>query len=124
MCVRAELPGGLHVIWVSGCHRRCCLGVGLYVPTPATLVVGRGKILLVSLQNRPSPRVHLHRSESRMSRYPTSAVNAPSLTHICGDVPLSYLDGFAQRMLLSEKNIKNASSRFSQHLLRSHPGSQ
>ena len=31
---------------------------------------------------------------------PTSAVNAPSLRHICGDVALSYLDGFAQRMLL------------------------
>ena len=35
---------------------------------------------------------------------PTSAVNSPSLAHICGDVAASYLDGFAQRMLLSKKD--------------------
>ena len=29
--------------------------------------------------------------------------NAPSLAHTCGDVALSYLDGFAQRMFFSEK---------------------
>ena len=34
---------------------------------------------------------------------PTSAVNAPSLAHIRGDVALSYLNGLAQRMLLSTK---------------------
>ena len=30
-----------------------------------------------------------------------SAVNAPNLAHICGDVALSYLNVFEQRMLLS-----------------------
>ena len=30
---------------------------------------------------------------------PTSAVNAPSLAHICRDAPLSYLDGFAREGL-------------------------
>ena len=34
---------------------------------------------------------------------PTSAINAPSLAHICGDVALSCLDGFTKRMLLSKK---------------------
>ena len=33
-----------------------------------------------------------------------SAVNAPSLADICGDVAVSSLDGFAQRMLLSKKD--------------------
>ena len=49
-----------------------------------------------------------HRFRKSHVSLPTSAVSAPSLAY-CGDVALSHLDGFAQRMLLSERIIKNAS---------------
>ena len=41
----------------------------------------------------------------------TSAVNAPSLAHICGDVALPYLNGFAQRMLLTKKDHQERVTR-------------
>ena len=40
---------------------------------------------------------------------PTSAVDAPGLANVCGDVPLPYLDGFAQCVLLTTRICKNAS---------------
>ena len=42
---------------------------------------------------------------------PTSAVKAPSLANICGDVALPYLHGFAQRMLLSKWFTKKRVTR-------------
>ena len=35
---------------------------------------------------------------------PTSAVNAPSLAHVCGYITLSCVDAIAQRMLFSKKD--------------------
>ena len=60
----------------------------------------RSTINWVSLRYRGPPRLHLHHSENSL---PTSAVNVPSLAHICGDIALSHLDGFAQRMFFSQK---------------------
>ena len=55
--------------------------------------------------------MHLHLSQNRMSLLPTLAVNAPCLAHISGDVALSFLNVFVQRMLRSKKNHQERVSR-------------
>ena len=57
---------------------------------------------------RPPPRRALAPFTESHDSLPTSPFNSPSLAHVCGDVALSYLDGFAQRMLLSKKEHHSA----------------
>ena len=109
---------------VFGRQRRCFLRMGphLHVPTHSALspfasCLRWARVLFRSSSLARSTNIWASSAAGALAPFrkshvslPTSAVNTQSLVHTSGDAALPFLNGFAQRVLLSKKGIiKNAS---------------